>query len=122
MPKPTPKVVQYSDVPAQIYGDEAPGVSIRWLIDEEHDGAPYYSMRMIEVAAGGHTPRHTHPFEHENFVVEGNGRVLIGAQWHTVKPGTVVFVPPDVEHTYENVGDEPFKFLCSIPVTRLLPE
>ena len=122
MSVPTPKVVHYTDVPAETFGDEAPGVTIRWLISEEKDGAPYYAMRMIEVAPGGHTPRHAHPFEHENFIVEGKGRLLIGDRWHDVGPGTVALVPGGIEHTYENAGDTPFKFLCSIPVTRLLPK
>jgi quercetin dioxygenase-like cupin family protein len=118
MPQPTPKAVHYTDVPAQTYGDEAPGVTIRWLIDEEHDGAPFYSLRIIEVGPGGHTPDHTHPFEHENFVVEGRGRVLIGATWHNVVPGSVVFVPAGVRHTYANAGETPFRFLCGIPTSR----
>jgi len=122
MPLPTPKVVHYMDVPAETYGDEAPGVTIRHLIDEEHDGAPFYAMRMIEVSPGGHTPRHTHPFEHENFIVEGKGRLLIGDEWHEVRPGDVAFVPGDIEHTYENAGEGPFKFICSIPAARLLSE
>lgn len=120
MTGPRAKVVHYTRVPAQEFGDEAPGVTIRWLIDEEHDGAPYYAMRLIEVAPGGHTPRHAHPFEHENFILEGKGRLLIGETWHDVGPGDVAFVPPGVEHTYENAGDGPFKFLCSIPVTSIL--
>ena len=122
MSLPTPKVVHYMDVPAEIYGDEAPGVTIRYLIEEERDGAPFYSMRMIEVAPGGHTPRHIHPFEHENFIVEGKGRLLIGDEWHEVRPGDVAFVPGDIEHTYENAGERPFKFICSIPAARLLTE
>jgi quercetin dioxygenase-like cupin family protein len=115
------KVVHYTNVPADVYGDEAPGTSIRWLIDEENDGAPVYVLRMIEVAPGGHTPRHSHPFEHENFVVEGRGRVLLNGEWHSVKPGDVIFVPGGMEHTYENDGDVPFKFLCGIPTKDLRP-
>lgn len=122
MPKPTAKVVHYSDVPAQEFGGDAPGVTIRWLIDEEHDSAPYYAMRLIEVAPGSHTPRHAHDFEHENFILKGQGRLLIGDAWHDVKPGDVAFVPPGVEHTYENAGDTPFAFLCSIPVASRLKQ
>lgn len=120
MPEPTPKAVHYTDVPAETYGDEAPGVTIRWVIDEEHDGAPYYVLRVIEVQAGGRTPNHTHDFEHENFVLEGIGRVLIGDVWHEVGVGSVVFVPGGVRHTYVNAGDTPFRFLCGIPTKRLI--
>jgi quercetin dioxygenase-like cupin family protein len=120
MPQATAKAVHYTEVPALTFGDEAPGVTIRWVIDEEHDGAPYYALRVIEVAPGGHTPNHSHPFEHENFVIEGQGRVLIGDEWHDVAAGSVVFVPGGVQHTYENSGNTHFRFLCGIPVTRLL--
>jgi quercetin dioxygenase-like cupin family protein len=118
MTEPKAKAVHYTDVPAQVYGDEAPGVTIRWVIDEKADGAPNYALRVIEVAPGGHTPRHTHPYEHENFVVDGRGRVLIEDSWHEVGPGSVIFVPAGVLHTYENIGDAPFRFLCGIPTLR----
>ncbi len=118
MTEPKAKACHYTDVPAQVFGDEAPGVTIRWVIDEKTDGAPNYALRVIEVQPGGHTPKHMHPYEHENYIVEGQGRVLIGDQWHAVGPGSVVFVPADVLHTYENVGDTPFRFLCGIPTSR----
>lgn len=113
------KVCHYSDVPAQTFGEEAPGTSMRWLIDDTHDGAPVYALRMVEIAPGGHSPHHSHPYEHENFIVDGRGRVLIEGIWHDLKPGDVVFVPPGAVHTYENAGDTTFKFLCGIPVERL---
>jgi quercetin dioxygenase-like cupin family protein len=116
--EPKGKAIHYTDVPAQTFGDEAPGVTIRWVIDEKADGAPSYALRVIEVQPGGHTPKHTHPFEHENFVIEGQGRVLIEDEWHEVGPGSVVFVPAGVLHTYENMGDAPFRFLCGIPTSR----
>ena len=65
MTEPKGKVCHYSEVDAEVFGDEAPGVTIRWVSDEERDGAPIYALRVIEVASVGHTPDHTHPFEHE---------------------------------------------------------
>lgn len=114
------KVTHYTDVPAKAFGDEAPGVAIRWVIDEQNDHAPNYALRVIEVAPGSHTPDHSHPFEHENFVIEGQGRVLIGEEWHDVKVGDVILVPAGVRHTYANTGSGDFKFLCGIPVSRLI--
>jgi quercetin dioxygenase-like cupin family protein len=113
--KPTAKVVHFTDVPAEAFGDEAPGVSIRLLIDADHDGAPVYVLRMIEVAPGYSTPDHRHSFEHENFVVGGTGEVVIEGKIHPVAEGDVIFVPPDVRHTYRNTGDGLLRFLCGIP-------
>jgi len=112
------KVIHYTEVPARRFGDDAPGTTIRWLIDAEHDGAPVYALRLIEIEPHGHTPRHQHPYEHENFVIEGHGRVWLNGDWHELIPGDVVFVPAGAEHTYENRDGVPFKFLCGIPVKR----
>jgi len=114
------KVAHYTDIEAKEFGPTAPGASIRVLIDDEHDGAPVTKLRMIEIAAGGASPDHAHPYEHENFVVEGKGRVKINDEWFDLKPGDVVFVPPGVQHQYRNAGDKTFKFLCGIPVDRLM--
>ena len=56
--------------PVEIEG--AKDVGIRWLISKE-DGAENFAMRMFELEPGGHTPLHTHPQEHEVFVLEGQG-------------------------------------------------
>ncbi|MBN2579439.1 MAG: cupin domain-containing protein [Pirellulales bacterium] len=87
---------------------------MRCLIGPE-DQAPSFSMRQFEVAPGGHTPKHAHGYEHEVFVLEGNGVVLEGDTEHPLKPGTVVFVPPNQVHQFRNRGAGPLKFLCLIP-------
>lgn len=122
MIEPSAKVCHYTEVPAKAFGDEAPGVTIRWLIGEEQDGAPVYASRLVEVEPGRSTPDHTHPFEHENFILEGKGKVRIDEAWHELGPGYVVFVPPGARHSYVNTGESPFKFLCGIPVSRLRPK
>lgn len=116
------KIVHHTEIPLEVVGEHAPGVSIRWLIDEPHDGAPNYALRLFEIAPGGHTPDHVHSWEQENYVLEGEGRVLLGDTWHVIKPGDVIFVPADTRHSYENTGDEPFKFLCGIPIASKLPQ
>ena len=119
MTAPQAKVVHYTDVPAQVFGDSAPGTAIRWLIDDDHDAAPVYALRMIEIEPGGNSPQHTHPYEHENFVVAGQGRLFIADTWYDLKPGDVAFVPAGVLHQYVNAGETTFKFLCGIPVKKL---
>jgi quercetin dioxygenase-like cupin family protein len=116
MTDPKAKVIHYTQVPAEDVGDDAPGAKIRWLIDKEHDGAPVYALRMVELEPGGSSPRHTHPYEHENFVVEGKGRVFIVDTWYELNTGDVALVPPGVLHQFVNDGDVGLKFLCGIPV------
>ena len=120
MPEPTFKHDHYTRIDADEFGADAPGVTIRRLIDEEFDGAPYYNLRMIEIAPGGHTPEHAHANEHENFVLEGAGEVLYDGDFHPVGPGDVVFIPPKSVHQYRNAGDVTFRFLCGVPVPRIM--
>ena len=98
--------------PVEMEGAE--GCAVRWLIDE-NDGAPNFAMRQFEVAPGGHTPQHHHPYEHEVFVLEGSGEVLEGQTPHALKAGDVVFVAPNETHQFRNTGNQPLKFICLVP-------
>lgn len=90
------------------------GCTVRSLVSES-DGAPNFAMRRFEVAVGGFTPRHSHPYEHEVYVLEGEGEVFEGNQAHPLRPGVVVLVKPDEVHQFRNTGATPLKFLCLIP-------
>ena len=71
-------VENYESVPQQPVDMEgSSGCQVRMLISEA-GGAPNFAMRQFEVAPGGHTPRHSHPYEHEVFVLEGSGEVYEG--------------------------------------------
>lgn len=73
--------------PAQHVHDEgAHGATIRWVITEA-DGSHNYALRVIELEPHGNTPHHTHWFEHQNYVVEGEGEVTIGDTVYPVKAG-----------------------------------
>lgn len=98
--------------PVQMPG--ASGCQVRWLIGTA-EGAPNFAMRQFEVAAGGYTPRHRHPYEHEVFVLEGEGEVLEEHAARSLRAGDVVFIPADEIHQFRNQGASPFRFLCLIP-------
>ncbi len=87
---------------------------MRCLIGPD-DAAPSFSMRQFDIAPGGHTPKHAHAHEHEVFILEGTGTVLEGDREHPLRPGSVVFVPPNQLHQFRNTGGGPLKFLCLIP-------
>jgi len=109
------KVNQYEQVPQQpVEMEGSAGCQVRQLLGER-DGTPNFAMRQFEVAPGGFTPRHSHPYEHEVFVLEGEGIVYEGDRPHPLKAGDVVFVKPDEVHQFKNPGASPLKFLCLIP-------
>ena len=92
----------------------ASGCTVRWLLSES-DGAPNFAMRRFEVAPGGYTPRHSHPYEHEVYVLEGDGVVYEGDEEHAITAGDVIFVTPGDVHQFRNTGQVPLKFLCMVP-------
>jgi quercetin dioxygenase-like cupin family protein len=109
------KVSHYETTPqAPVTMEGSQGCTVRQLVSER-DGAPTFAMRQFEVAVGGHTPRHSHPYEHEVFVLEGEGEVFEGEQAHRLRPGDVVFVKPGEIHQFRNTGERPLKFLCLVP-------
>jgi quercetin dioxygenase-like cupin family protein len=81
----------------------------------EPDGAPNFAMRQFEVEPGGFTPKHSHPYEHEVYVLEGEGIAMEGNEQRPLRSGDFVYVPPDEVHQFRNTGDVPMKFLCMIP-------
>ena len=93
----------------------ASDVSMRLMVGRT-DGAPNFSMRHFTVAPGGHTPRHSHNYEHEVFVVSGGGQVEHDGDFLDIAPGDVLFVEPGKVHQFVNTGDEPLQFLCLVPV------
>lgn len=78
-------------------------------------GAPTFIMRLFTVGVGGFSPYHTHPWEHEVFVLAGEGVVKGCDGEKPVHAGDFIFVPPNEEHQFLNSGKEPFEFLCVIP-------
>jgi len=92
----------------------ATGCSVRWLINQT-DGAPNFAMRQFVVDPAGHTPKHSHPYEHEVYVLAGNGVVLEGNEEHPIAAGDFVYVGPDEIHQFRNTGSAPLTFLCMVP-------
>ena len=109
------KLKRSSDVPQKpVEMEGATGCQVRILVGSEEQ-APNFVMRQFEVAPGGHTPRHFHSYEHEIYVVAGQGVVVDGDREIPLNEGDVVFVAPDDVHQFKNTGDAPLKFLCLIP-------
>lgn len=90
------------------------GCQVRWLVGES-EGAPNFAMRQFEVAPGGYTPRHSHPYEHEVYILQGAGIIIDGDREHPLRPGDVVYVAPNDIHQFRNTGSTPLKFLCMVP-------
>jgi quercetin dioxygenase-like cupin family protein len=82
----------------------AQGVTVRTVIGQP-DGAPNFSMRVISFQSDGATPAHSHPWEHEVFILKGTGTVEIDGKSVPLKPGDVVFIPGNSKHCFHSDGD-----------------
>lgn len=92
------------------------GVRMAVMVGRE-DGAPNFALRQFQVEPGGHSPRHSHDYEHEVFIVDGGGTVLLNGKEQSIRAGDVVYVPADHEHQFR-AANGGLKFLCLVPVTR----
>ena len=109
------KIGNYRDVELEKVNMEgAEGASIRWLISAK-DGAPNFATRLFEIAPGGHTPFHSHFWEHENFILEGEGALVTEDGDKPFSKGDFIYIPSNYKHSYKNTGNTVMKFLCMIP-------
>jgi quercetin dioxygenase-like cupin family protein len=108
------KVFPYTDVKLEEADSEAENVKVRWLITKEM-GAPNFAMRLFEVGRGGCSPFHSHTWEHEVFILEGEGSIKTEKGPKKLKQGDVVFILPNEKHQFKNEGKDPLKFLCLVP-------
>jgi quercetin dioxygenase-like cupin family protein len=76
---------------------------------------PNFALRRFTMQKGGGMPRHTNLVEHEQYVLGGRAKIGIDGETYEVQTGDVVFIPAGAVHFYENVGEEPFEFLCIVP-------
>ncbi|MBN1816355.1 MAG: cupin domain-containing protein [Sedimentisphaerales bacterium] len=106
-----------SDVPAvPVEMEGANKVTVRVMFGPK-DKAPTFAMRIFELAGGGNTPYHKHPFEHEAVILSGDIALVTPDGDKPVAIGDVVLVMPDEIHAFKNRSDtKPASFMCLVPV------
>ncbi len=111
------KIKQYGEVEAtHIETETAKGVAARVVIGKKDEARTFY-MRVFDIAPGGHTPKHSHDWEHEMFVHAGDGEIYGNGQWQRIKPGNVVFIPANEEHQMKNTGLDRRIIVCLVPAS-----
>jgi len=83
----------------------------------KQDGSPHSSFRVFTFEPGGHTPFHTHPFEHINYVIEGSGSLVTeSGEEREIKKGDFVLILPNEKHQYRNkLTGGPLVMICAVP-------
>lgn len=114
-PPSRPLIVRSGELPGvRVDMPGADGATIRELITHR-EGAPHFAMRLFHIAPGGHTPLHTHPYEHEVFILDGEGELTAEDGPRPLRRGDAVYVPASAVHQFRNTAPKPLAFLCMIP-------
>jgi len=109
------KHVHYTEVELETPSEEGvKDVKVRWMISKK-DGADNFAMRLFEIQPHGHTPLHQHDWEHEVFVLQGDGLMQTKTSKESFKKGDVFFIPSMEWHQFVNAGDDVLKIICIIP-------
>ncbi len=90
------------------------GGKIRWLITHK-DGADKYSMRLITIHKGKSTPSHQHDYEHEIFVISGEGETILDGKRYQVNSNDFIFIPGGIHHVLNAYSD--MKVICVVPIS-----
>ncbi len=109
------KVIDKNDVKEEEVED-AKKTTIRWLIDENL--AENFAMRYFVIGKGGNTPLHSHDWEHEIFVVKGEGYIHNGNEKIKIKKGNAIFIEPNEVHQLINEDSESLEVICLIPIKK----
>lgn len=79
------------------------------------EGWEGHVMREFILQKSGYTPQHAHPWPHINYIIEGEGTLLLNGKKNPVKAGSIAYVPNNELHQFENVGEGELRFICIVP-------
>lgn len=110
------KVININDVPAGKVEMVGANKVQKQIPIAAADGTPQMSWRVFTMAPGGYTPYHVHPYEHINYIIEGEGELIKEDQTSVpLKKGDFALVLPNEKHQYRNTSpDKAFKMICGV--------
>jgi quercetin dioxygenase-like cupin family protein len=78
------------------------------------DGAPTFALRLFEIGAEGNTPYHSHEWEHEVYIIEGNGFIMGENKKLRIEKNDFIYVEPQEVHQFI-AGESGLKMICIVP-------
>jgi len=82
----------------------------------KNDGSPIFSFRVFTIEPEGHTPFHQHEWEHLNYIIEGQGVIVMENEEKDINKGDFVLMPPNEKHQYRNTSKEKaLVMICAVP-------
>jgi len=110
------KIKQNSRIkPVEVTTEGYKGIRKKILIGS-NDGSKNIIMRYFTIAPGGHSPKHSHNYEHLVKIESGKG-IVVGKDDKKVEvsEGYSIFIEANEMHQFQNPFEENFEFICIIP-------
>ena len=101
-----------SEVPTISYGKGAQ----KKVVIGPNEGAPTFVMRVFDVPPGGASNDHSHDFEHEVLILQGEATCKGDGPDQKVEAGTAYFIPANERHQIVNTGKGNLRFVCLVPL------
>ena len=101
----------------EAYGQDAEGVSIRWISEKRTGGEEYlhhFALRYFTFKPGAYMNPHRHPWEQEIAITKGSIQVVGAGKDTKLSVGDVAYFAGDEEHGFRNSADETSEFYCII--------
>lgn len=73
-----------------------------------------FIVRKIILKKNGSMPNHTNLIQHQQYVLNGCAKVIVGEEEYKAKQGDFIYIPAGVNHYYEACYDSDYEFLCMI--------
>lgn len=84
-----------------------PWTPVRPGVDRKAFSGNGATVTLHRLMPGHEAKPHSHANEQIAYIVSGTIRFVIGGEEHILGPGSLLVVPPNVEHWGEVIGDEP---------------
>jgi quercetin dioxygenase-like cupin family protein len=89
------------------------GGDITFIVKGEQSNGELAAMEAVN-AVGEGPPLHCHGREHETvYILEGEFRWKLGDELSVAGPGSLVFIPRGLAHTWQVIGDRPGRMLIT---------
>lgn len=73
-----------------------------------------FLVRKVSIEANGTMPNHTNEIQHQQYVLSGEAKVVVGDKEYHAKQGDFLYIPAGINHYYEACHGVGYEFLCMI--------
>jgi mannose-6-phosphate isomerase-like protein (cupin superfamily) len=101
-----------SDCPEIIAGDDT---HLREILHPEKEAVSLrYSLAHAKLSAGSASALHQLRSSEVYYILKGRGRMEIDGESREVKPGDMVYIPPEARQRIAALDEEDIEFLCIV--------